>query len=212
VHLDKRANDRKAEPQAAGNAVDRLLALHEEVEHMRNEARLDAHPLVADFDPRAVPAACEAQPDDARVRRELGGVDEQVRHNLRKPGLVALHEACRGRLDRERARAPLEHRTRELDRLGDHVAQIHAVPPQHDLALCDPGDIQEIVDQAREMPYLALDDAALCDAVAGRAFHDFQRHDDRRERIAQLVPRMPRNSSLARFARSASWRAASASA
>ena len=82
----------------------------------------------------------------------------------------------------------MQHRLGELERARDHVAQVDTLAAQLDLARGDARDVEQIVDHAREVRDLALDDAPL--ARIGRLVaprHDLERGDDRRERVAQLV-------------------------
>ena len=57
-----------------------------------------------------------------------------------------------------------------------------------DLAARDARDVEQVVDQARQVPHLALDDRALAFAgVDAAQAHQLQRGQDRRQRVAQLV-------------------------
>jgi hypothetical protein len=77
-------------PPSAG--VARARPLHEQVEDRRQQRRRDPHPVVAHPHHREVALARCAHRDGAAARRVLGRVGEQVRHHLRQPRRVGLHQ------------------------------------------------------------------------------------------------------------------------
>ena len=106
-----------------------------------------------------------------------------------EPRRVAVHaQAAPRHVDRQRVGALLEQRAGHLDRLRDHLGELDELGLQLDLAARDARDVEQVVDQPRQVVDLALDDGAL--ALRARLAaqpHQLQRRQDRRQRVAQLV-------------------------
>src|SRR6185503_12490087 len=92
---------READAEAALAAVERALALHEKLEHPRQELRLDAAAVVLDGDGGLAFAARRGEADLPALRRVLRGVVEQVGQHLREAREVA-HQPYRVRAHLER--------------------------------------------------------------------------------------------------------------
>ena len=138
MHVHQRLDDREPEAQAAGMAIERLLALHEQIEHMAQQLGRDAAALVFDDDLHQAIAFAQAQRDAAVGRRELGGVAEQVAQHLRQAHRVADDPQRLARqVDLDRARTLFERRLRELERTRDDCVHVDALVLQRDLALGD---------------------------------------------------------------------------
>ena len=74
--------------------------------------------------------------------------------------------------------------------MGDDLGELDRLLLQHDLALADPRDVEELVHQPRELRHLAVDHVARHDEAllgGGDAAHELHGVLDRRERIPQLV-------------------------
>ena len=86
--------------------------------------------------------------------------------------------------------AGVEEGPARLDGLLDDLAEIEQRPLDLDLAARDAGDVEQIVDEASEVPALAFDDVDAPGGVAhlaGRLAEDGDGVADRGERIAELV-------------------------
>ena len=119
-------------------AIERLLALHEQIEHMAQQLGRDAAALVFDDDLHQAIAFAQAQRNAAVGRRELGGVAEQVAQHLRQAHRVADDPQRLARqVDLDRARTLFERRLRELERTRDDCVHVDALVLQRDLALGD---------------------------------------------------------------------------
>ena len=71
----------------------------------------------------------------------------------------------------------------------DQPADLDRLPLQLDLAARDARDVEQIVDQPRQVARLPLDQRALLDEdLLALQAHQVQRRQDRRQRVAQLVP------------------------
>src|SRR5436190_8475982 len=74
--------------------------------------------------------------------------------------------------------------------MGDDLGELDRLLLQHDLALADARDVEELVHQPRELRHLAVDHVARHDQAllgGGDAPHELHGVLDRRERIPQLV-------------------------
>ena len=83
-----------------------------------------------------------------------------------------------------------EQRLHGLDRLRDDRTEVLRGPVQGDLAQRDARDVQQVIDQVRELRGLPGDDVARPhDRIVARfpQPHDLDGHRDRRQRVAQLV-------------------------
>ena len=67
--------------------------------------------------------------------------------------------------------------------------QLDALRPELDLAAADPRDVEQVVDQPRELPDLPLDDLAapVLDVLGLRVHQELDGVGDRGQRIAQLM-------------------------
>ncbi len=91
-------------------------------------------------------------------RRELARVAEEIRDGLGDPHSVAVDEERAVRkLHFERLLGLLAEWAAGFDRLLESLAEIHPRPLQGQLAAADPGDIEEILDQAHEVAHLPID-------------------------------------------------------
>jgi hypothetical protein len=128
--------------------------------------------------------------DAPALGRELRGVVQQVRQHLRQPVDVAGHDEPDRARDAQLVAARLDQRHRGLDRARHHVAQLDRMPFDHDLALRDAADVEQVVDEPRQVRDLPLDHAGGPPHAVGRERRRQQQVRgvaDRRERIAQLV-------------------------
>src|SRR4029078_991512 len=90
----------------------------------------------------------------------------------------------------DRMLAPVEVRPQRLDDAFDDIAKIEQLALQRDLAARDAADVEQIVDEPRQLARLPRDDLA-CPFGRGEIVRpkrrDVQRALDRREWIAELV-------------------------
>jgi len=122
--------------------------------------------------------------------RELDGVPEQVGDHLGDAGTVGVHrQRARGQPRLELDAAALEGRPVVLDGLPGELDEIEPRPLQLDLVARDAGDVEQVVDHARELADLAVDDVPRpLRGVGPRGVLDHvQAAADRRQRVAQLV-------------------------
>ena len=122
--------------------------------------------------------------------RVLAGVAEQIAQHLREPHDVATDHRVAAQLKREFLVLLLQRALRGLDRALDRVAQAHPSRLEAHVAAMDAADVEQVVDEAAEVLRLPLDDAQrprrLVVVVRLQAGGGGG-HQDRRERIAQLV-------------------------
>ncbi len=99
-------------------------------------------------------------------------------------------DGTRGHSYLETMAAGADERPARLDAVPDDLGEIDFLALQDDLSPHDPGNIQKIVHEARQMARLAIDHRArpVELRVAGRMqAQDLHGAADRRQRIAQLV-------------------------
>src|SRR3569623_3476249 len=75
-----------------------------------------------------------------------------------------------------------------LDGLADQRRELHGPTIELDLVAGNARDIEQVVDQTREVLDLAFDDPVLaCPRAVALQLHQLNGGEDRRERVAQLV-------------------------
>ena len=95
-------------------------------------------------------------------RRVLRRVGEQVRDHLREPFAVRVDDEPGARhRDRELVLSLFDERAGHLDRVGDDRGDLDGRALEAQLAAHGARHVEQVVDQAREVPDLPLDDGAL---------------------------------------------------
>ena len=121
----------------------------------------DADAGVAHPDHDLVPLARPGERDPSRLVGVLGRVGQQVGEHLLEPGRVGVGRQGRRReRDAQGLALLVDQRADDLDGAVDDVADVERLAPQDDLALGDPRDVEQVVDQPGELPGLAVDDVA----------------------------------------------------
>ena len=191
VQLDEALDHGEPDAEAALAAIKGALALGEELEHMRQQLRVDADAVVAYGDHGLAAVGGGAELDAAAFAGVLGAVVEQVADHLREAREIAVHPDRRAwQVDEQRVPLGIEQSARGFHAMLDHLAELDRLLLQADLALGDARHIQEIVHQLGEMRHLALHHLARPgdSGIRGRdAPHHLRRIADGRERVAQLV-------------------------
>src|SRR6185312_2693134 len=83
-------DDREADSEAALCAIERAIALHEQLEHARQELRCESGPGVGYFD-EGLCALGASHDADVPIRvGVLGGIREDVDHTLHEPGRIPV--------------------------------------------------------------------------------------------------------------------------
>ena len=188
---DQVAHDGEAEPQSQVRPRARALGLAEAFEHVREEVGRDAAPRVGDQDSGVCAVTGQSRGDAATALGELDRVGEDVPHHLLEPHAVA-HHARAGRIDDdlERDAAAGGRRPDGLGGGADHGVQLHRLTLHGELAGCDPGEIDQVVDQSGEETDVALDGLDppfRGDGVDPALTQDRGPTERRVERRAQLV-------------------------
>ena len=189
MQRDEAAHDGQPQSQAAVRPIERLPLLHEDLEDARLHLGRDADSVVAHPDQHPSFPQLGGDGDAAPLGRVLGGVRQQVRHHLGQPLRIAVDgQRVVRQVENQLVPPLLQQRAGHLDRFGDEVGGIHPGAPQVHLAARDAGDVEHVVDEADEMPGLALDDGALPFQLAVPALpHQVQGGGDGRQRVAELV-------------------------
>ncbi len=178
---------RAASGSRTANSLPRLR--HEHLEDPIEHLRRDADPVVGDAHHRGIPLGRQGQ-----LHRRPGGgildrIDQQVAEHLLEADRVRLHgQACVRPRETDLDRLGAGGRLHRLEAAAQELVEIERDALQRHLPGGDAGDVQQIVDQAGEVPCLAIDDAAVLGArPGGRAVEDLDRQHDGAERVAQLV-------------------------
>ena len=174
--------------------VDRHVGVErEQVEDVRQRVGRDADALVGDADRDLVGAASIASRMSPPRRRSPRGVVQQVAEHLRQPLRVAVHAGRpRRELGAQALSLGVDRMAAGIDRLGDDEAEVERAALEAELAGADARAVEQVVDQARHVRRLALDDLVLggANGVVGLGVLERRRrHADRRQRVAQRVRR-----------------------
>ncbi len=161
---------------------------------MRQLFGLDADAAVGQpkDEPRNVPGHdLDVELNASAVRRELDRVVEQIHQALREPNAIGA-KPDRARLvrDHELEAALLDERTARLLRRLEHLRELDLRGAELDLVACDAAQVEEIVDQAREMADLSFDHLMAPGQLAVARVsvpHHRDAVSNRRERIPELV-------------------------
>src|SRR6185312_3582876 len=159
VHIDQSLDDRESDPKSSLGAIERALALHEQVEDARQELGGDARTVVGDLDERIMFIPIGADRDFSAPFCVLGGIRQDVPHALSEAREVAIdieRAIARGGHDGKCVLPLAQLRLDGFDGLRDDSREINGFAPQLNPSLCDAADIEQIIDQARELCGLAL--------------------------------------------------------
>ena len=114
-------------------------------------------------------------------------VREQIRDDLSDAQLVGVDQKAPARNgNRQAMRTLFEQWARHLDALVDDLGDFDGGPFQLNLAPGNARDVEKVVDQVNEVTHLAFDDRAFAGGarVPLAHFHELERGENRRERIA----------------------------
>ena len=154
VQLDQALHERQADAEAALAAVERALALLEQLEDVAAAARRRCRCRCR----ARVITACrlgvdrQRELDRAALLGVLGGVVEQVGDDLRQAREVAAqHRPARRERARELVATRFEERLRGLDACATTARRSSGSRLQRDLALVDARDVEQVLDQPRQV-------------------------------------------------------------
>jgi hypothetical protein len=191
VQVDDAARERQPDAEAALRARERRVRLDEQVEDRGQVLARDADPVVLHLDLGRAVVPLQRHPDPTARGRVLARVVQQVPDHLLQARGVAQHRHRPvGQRERQVLSLPLERRPMGFHRLRDRLAQVERLRAQADAAARDARDVQQVVEQPRHVPRLAVDHG---DRPPRRLveppvlFQDLGRVDDRAKRVAQLV-------------------------
>jgi hypothetical protein len=173
-------------PRPPPRPIERTRALREQVEDPRQEVRRNPDARIAHTQHRPVALLRHLHPDRAARGRVLHRVVEEIGDDLLEAGRIAVdHRGGRRNVE------PMSRRAgRECgDTVLDQLAQVDDAWLELEPAGGQPGNVEEIVDQAGEMSHLASDDLPeLYRALV--LLHHVQDADgagDGSQRVAQFV-------------------------
>src|SRR5439155_1127914 len=190
VQLHEPAHQREADTEAALSVEEPELALRGQVEHVRKQLGGDPDAGVGDADDREPLFADYSNPDGAARRRVLDRVQQEIRHDLVESSRVRVRPDGLGPDVDDMTLQPARAR-QVADRSLNAGREIQRLTRQDDLAGGDVDDVEKIVDQPAEVRDLMTDRLARTHGyvvMATDPIEDADRADDRRQRIAKLVP------------------------
>ena len=191
VHLHHRLDQRQADAQPVARAFQGRVHLGEHLEEVRKLLGRDADAVVPHAHDHLRAFVGDRQPDVAAPVGELARVVEQVADHLRQPrGVGAQIERLRRQRHRQLVVQAAVPRARRLDGLLDDRPELDGLLAKLELAARDAAEVEQVVDQARQLAHLTFDHPQrrachLCVAVSdAQGAHGVA---DRGQRVAQLV-------------------------
>ena len=157
VHLDQILDDCQAEAQPAVVTRRRCVTLAEALEDVRQDVGGNALTRVAHVDLHVAVDLAQHDLDAAAARRELDGVAQQVPDDLLQPARIALDDC--GRAEHFRSRTPLASADGCAE--GTASSMTDATRPldvESQLSGHDAADVEQVVDDLRLAPRVAVDD------------------------------------------------------
>ncbi len=137
-------------PETALGAVERSCALHEKIEHVRQQVRRDPGAVVLDRDHRLRCVLVQADLDPTAEIGVLGRVREHVGDALHEPLGVAVHTQRRVAGHQHSVPALAKQRVDDLERVTDDLGELHGTVLELDAALRDSRHVEQIVDEPRQ--------------------------------------------------------------
>ena len=159
VHLHQPPRQRQPDAQATGRSFEDRFRLLEHVEHPREDVGGDSDPRIADAHDSLIGLLVGGEPDVSAARRELHRVVEDVRKDLHEPRAIAVDKDRRRRqVDTSSVwSAAVASGMMDFDGSRHQAREVVRFTTQLDLIGGDPGHIQEVIDEAHELPDLTLD-------------------------------------------------------
>ncbi len=193
MHLEQPPHQREPDAQAAARrALAVLRDLREQIEDPRQLLGWNSVAGVDDAHDRGVVLRVALHDDPSARLRVLVGVAQQIRDDLRQPVEVADDPQRRlGKLEHELVFPRLDRRRQLLGAGLDRDVQVHRRAVEGDLAAADPCEIEQIVDEARqvrELPMQHRPQRVEQRRLFARVIEQLQPASKRGERVSQLVP------------------------
>ena len=152
-------DQRQTQPQTARPPRARGVGLLEALEGIRQEGRVDAFTVIVDFELCQPAQSLQPHLDMPVGRRELDRIDQEIPDHLLEPDRVTDGVIDLG-IDRQRQvdAVRLGQRSRAVDRRLEQQRQIHRLQGQSQIAVDDPGGIEQVINQLNLGVEIALDD------------------------------------------------------
>ncbi len=191
VHFDQHADQRQADAQAALLAVQRRVGLYEQFENALQHVVGDSLSIIADGQQGHALVAGQTQRDLPAGGRELHRVGQQIDLDLLQSRRVAAQpQRLFGEFEDQFLVAPVQLTANRRHRVLERDDQIDVLLGERDLALHDPRDVQQIVEQRGHLLRLPLDHGqgtANGAALRRQTLHDTGGVENRSQRISQFV-------------------------
>ena len=189
VHFGQLSGQGETDAEPAFGAIERAVGLGEQVEHAAAHFGRQADAVVGDADHGLAVFGESADLDAPAFGRVLGGVGEQVGDDLLGArGIGEERHRLVGHVDRQLVLLLVHDRPHSVGGAADDRQDIDVFLLEGDLIAVDARNIEQIVDEPREVLRLAVDDVEQF--LAGSIWRNAAEVDgvaDGGERVAQLV-------------------------
>ncbi len=160
VHVHEPAHERQADAKTSRRPIEAAIGVREQIEHLRQRLRRDARTIVRNAEHGLVTLAFGAELDAATLGRELRGIVQDIRDDLRQTREITHDlEVVVDRRNRQRVPTLRDERLAGLEGVEHDGAELQTLPLKLDQAASDPRHVHEIVHEAAEVRDLAADDA-----------------------------------------------------
>jgi hypothetical protein len=137
-------------------AIEAAFSLHEQIEHPGHEFGRYAAAVVPALEHDVAVFLSRCNDDPAMRLGVLRRVREQVRDDLRDADAIAVDDEALRHVDDELVMLLGENRRRHFHRAAHRLGEVEGFTPQLDRAAAKSGYVQQVVDEARHMPDLAV--------------------------------------------------------
>ena len=188
MQLGEALHHRQADAESAAPADRARLALHEELEDPGQDVARDTDAGIAHTQDAVTALARHADLDGAARRRVFDRVVEQVHDDLLQSHRIGIDPDLVG-VERDAVTAGAARQRRQAAAHG--LRELHRLRIEADLAGGDAVDLEQIFHHPRDVLRLAGDHLTRVPRGLlrrGRPLEDVDGVDDRRQRVAELVP------------------------
>src|SRR6185369_9992749 len=163
----------------------------EEVEDRRQLTGLDAHAMIPHTNINGIALRLDDHLDALAFARELRRVVDQVGEDLGETYRIGIHREAFRRKDQGEPLMPVvDEGLHRLHRRAQNTAEVDRLLPDLEAIVVDAADVEQVVDEAREVGGLSDDDVVRPPHLRidrRRELEALHRVEDGREWIAELV-------------------------
>jgi hypothetical protein len=161
VEVHEALHHGEAQAHATLGAIEAAIDLGEELEHAVEHLARNADAAVPNAQKGVIAIAVNVDAHRAALLGVLDGVADQVADDLLEAHPVATNELQRLDIGRVVERLALRGRVVRVEAVSDDLREVDGLGVEDDLAVGDARDVEQIVDQPREVVRLAIDHVEL---------------------------------------------------